>query len=254
MNCNFYVTVDGKRIDGKASDNKWRDWLKNVWFKANNETRERLNNKLRASPYNRCFQSKLNEYNAYQNKKAAKCLPTSLQSRMNRSYQSECVQNNPVVQNTLGRFYDKKPDSVANYQAIFDNKKALAESEIIEIKKIVNTFPRAMTDLQTQIETNKSEIKKIDDQIREYEHKTEAQEQQFVDDKKASGKTVKKQKLNVLQDYLLAGFFIAYLFFGLVAIFYVSKMNDYSWKIFGMMTLLVILVGGLMTAVVNYVG
>jgi hypothetical protein len=254
MNCNFYVTVDGKRIEGTVDNDKWKDWFKNVWFKASGATQTSLTSQIKSSTYNECWESKLKMYNDHLSQMAATCLPTSKQSQDAQQYQRECITNNPLIQNNLGRFYGNSADSVANYQAIFDNKRGLAESEIVEINNIINTFPRAMTDIQTQIETTKGELKRIDDEIRELEHKTEAEEQQFVDDKKASGKTVKKQKLNVLQDYLLAGFFIAYIFFGLVAIFYVSKMNDYSWGIFGLMTLLVILVGGLMAAVVNYVG
>ncbi len=273
MNCDFSVAIRYDRIGGSNPDSDWRTWLQNIWNRASpNETalyswknpngtwteekeapnRAALIQAFEASPVKECWRSKMNLLN--NSSQQARCLPTSRQSQDASNYQRECVTNNPTVQNTLGRFYGSAPESVANYQAILDSKAALANSELIEIKNLVGTSPKAISNLDTQIHTKEMELKAVNDEIKELEEKVEAKEQQFVDDKKATGKTVKKSKLNVLQDYLLAGFFIGYLFFGLVAIFYVSKINDYSWKIFSLMTLLVILIGGLMTAVITYVG
>lgn len=242
-----------RQISTSDNDDKWYTWFNTIYTDFTEEERKKVQNRL--SPAARkCFLQRLAKYNTTKAKNQAKCLPTSKDSRTVQTYNQECVKTNPIVQNTLNRFYGTADDSVANYQTIFQNKRDLAQSEITEINSIINTFPRAMEDLNIQIESKKKEMRQIDEQIKLLEYKTEAQDQQFVDDKKISGKTVKKYKVNTLQDYLLAAFFVTYFFFGLVAIFYVSKINNYSWKIFGMMTLLVILIGGLMTAVINYVG
>ncbi len=252
-NLKYKVTLRGKTIQGSDSNDKWYEWLDNIYFKTSKVTQDAVLKKM--SPKARtCFNRRIANYRKRKQRNQARCTPTSIYSKVVDRYQKECVRNNPSVQNTLNRFYGADDQSVANYKSIFDSKRALAESEVLEIKNIVNSFPKAMTDLDTQIAAKKAEMTSIDEQIESLQRQTDAQDQQFVDDKKVAGKTVEKRKLNVLQDYLLAGFFITYLFFGLVAIFYVSKTNDYSWKIFGLMTLLVVLIGGLMTAVINYVG
>jgi hypothetical protein len=242
-----------RQISTKDNDDKWYNWFNTVYSELTEGERNKLKGRL--SPNARkCFNRRLGKFNTSKAKNQAKCLPTSKEFKTVQSYNHECINTNPMVQNTLNRFYGSSDDSVANYQTIFQNKRDLAQSEVLEINTIIRSFPRAMDDLNVQIESKKKEIRKIEEDIKLTEHKTEAEEQQFVDDKKSSGKTVKKYKVNTLQDYLLAAFFVAYFFFGLVAIFYVSKINEYSWKIFGMMTLLVTLIGGLMTAVINYVG
>lgn len=252
-NLKYKVTLRGRTINGSDSNDKWYEWLDNIYFKTSKVTQDAVLKKMSAKARG-CFNKRIATYRQRKRKNQARCTPTSIYSKVVDRYQKECVRNNPTVQNTLDRFYGAIDNSVANYKSIFDSKRALAESEILEIKTIINSFPKAMSDLNMQVAGKKREVSAIDRQIEMLERKTDAEDQQFVDDKKVAGKTVKKHKLNVLQDYLLAGFFITYFFFGLVAIFYVSKINDYSWKIFGSMTLLVVIVGGLMTAVINYVG
>lgn len=242
-----------RQISTNDNDDKWYTWFNSIYAELTEDERNKLKGKL--SPKARvCFNERLGKYNTSKSKNQAFCLPTSRAFKIVQGYNEECVKTNPLIQNTLNRFYGSSDNSVANYQSLFQNKRDLAQSEVLEINTIIRSFPRAMDDLNIQIESKKKEIQKIDEEIKLTEHKTEAEEQQFVDDKKSSGKTVKKYKVNTLQDYLLAAFFVTYFFFGLVAIFYVSKINDYSWKIFSMMTLLVTLIGGLMTAVINYVG
>jgi uncharacterized coiled-coil protein SlyX len=242
-----------RQISTSDNNDKWYTWFNTVYADFTEEEKKKVQNKL-SPEAQKCFLERLADFNNDKAKNQAKCLPTSKDSKTVQVYNEECVKTNPMVQTTLNRFYGTDDNSIANYQVIFQNKRDLAQSEITEINSIISSFPRAMEDLNIQIASKKKEIDRIDEEIKLIEHKTEAEEQQFVDDKKATGKTVKKYKVNTLQDYLLAAFFVTYFFFGLVAIFYVSKINDYSWKIFGMMTLLVILIGGLMTAVINYVG
>lgn len=247
----FTVTANNQSISSTANQSKWYSWFDDHYMKLSKVAKDNILSRMSANSKT-CFNDKLAVYLQTKATNTAKCVPNSNETKTVESYKKECIYNNVGLQTTLGRFYGSQDDSVANYKALFDAKRDLAQNEINEINTIYKSFPRAMKDIDIQITAKKEEMKQIDQQIKELEDKTNAHEQQFIEDKAKFGKTVEKRKLNVLQDYLLAGFFISYFFFALVAIFYVTKINDYSWKIFGMMLLLAVIIGGLMTAVINY--
>lgn len=247
----FTVTANNQSIKSTNSQSDWYNWFDGAYMKLSQVAKDNILNRMSANSKT-CFNDKLAVYLQTKATNAAKCVPNSNETRTVEKYKKDCVYNNVGLQTTLGRFYGSADDSVANYKNLFDTKRDLAQNEINEISSIITSFPKAMVDINTQITAKNQEIAKINQQIKELEDKTNAYEQQFIEDKAKIGKTVDKRKLNVLQDYLLASFFISYFFFALVAIFYVTKINDYSWKIFGMMLLLSIIIGGLMTAVINY--
>ncbi len=251
---NFTVSAMGQSITNRQSSKDWYNWFDNYYMKLTQAGKDYIYSQMKKAASRKCFDQKLARYTAQQSQNAAKCVPTSSETRAVENYKKTCVYNNVGLQTTLNKFYGATTDSIANYKYLFDTKRDNAQGEINEIETIIKSFPRALTDIDTQITNKKKEIDAIDEEIKLLEDKTSAYEQQFVDDKAKIGKTVDKKKLNVLQDYLLAAFFIGYLFFALVAIFYVTKINDYSWKIFGAMVILAVIIGGLMSAVVNYVG
>lgn len=250
---NYWFTINQNRIEKKNTDAEWYTWFDQEYMALDTKAQSDFVNKISTKALRDCFESKKAAYNNTKSVNEAKCLPTSNETVANNQYKQECVSRNANLQQTLNRFYNTKSNSVANYTYMFNKKRDLAQGEINEISNIINSFPTALTDINTQIKNKQDEIANVDTEIKALEDKTNAYEQQFVEDKAKFGKTVEKKKLNVLQDYLLAAFFISYLFFALIAIFYVTKINDYSWSIFAMMVLLAVLIGGLMAAVINYI-
>ncbi len=246
------MKVNEKQINKNDSDAQWYNWFDNEYMKISTDRQNDLLKQMSKDLFT-CFDEKKTKYLQTKATNSAKCLPNSSETAANNIYKDECVLKNSSLQQTLDKFYNTNVDAAANYAYLFNKKRDLAQGEINEISTIISSFPVASTDIDTQIANKKAEKANIETEIKALEDKTNAYEQQFVEDKAKFGKTVEKKKLNVLQDYLLAAFFISYLFFALIAIFYVTKINDYSWTIFSVMLVLAVMIGGLMAALINYI-
>jgi hypothetical protein len=95
------------------------------------------------------------------------------------------------------------------------------------------------------------EGERIKTEIQGRRTKADALNQQFVDDKLAAG-NVSKSKVMVLQDYILAGFAISYLFFAIVIVFYFTKYSEKPVRSFVTLTTLMVVVSAILYTWTSY--
>ncbi len=133
----------------------------------------------------------------------------------------------------------------------FDNAKSIALSEIGTIKRLL--------DNSHAIETIDKSKKKLEEEIKEYsvkiaKHTTEreALDQQFVDERKTPTK-VKKPRVMVLQDYILAAFIISYILVALVGIAYVTSHGNSMIRSLLLSTAVFFVLGAIIYSAVLYI-
>ncbi len=137
-----------------------------------------------------------------------------------------------------------------DYNSIFENLRALTNSDLMDIQGLVSgTAPGvALKTLEGKVD---SEIATLEEKIRARQAKVDALNQQFVDERGITGK-VDKPKVMVLQDWILAGFAVAYLFFAVVAILYVSSKSVYPGRAALAMTALMVIVTAVLYTWISY--
>ena len=94
-------------------------------------------------------------------------------------------------------------------------------------------------------------IKVLEDKVQSKQAQIDALNQQFVDERGDTGK-VDKPKVMVLQDWILAGFTVTYLFFVVVAILYVSSKSAYPGRAALAMIALMVVVSAVMYTWISY--
>jgi hypothetical protein len=132
----------------------------------------------------------------------------------------------------------------------FANFKSLSDADVIDITNLIKTST-STANFNSVADKLKVEGDKIKTEIQSRRTKAEAINQQFVDDKLAAG-PVSKSKVMVLQDYILAGFTVAFLFFAVVVIFYFTKYSEKPLRSFVTLTTLMVVVAAILYTWTSY--
>lgn len=140
--------------------------------------------------------------------------------------------------------------ATVDFAAEFDNFKSISDADIIDINNLITTST-STTNFNSIADKLRSEGNKIRTEIQGRRKKVEAINQQFVDDKLTTG-SVSKSKVMVLQDYILAGFAIAYLFFAIVVIFYFTKYSEKPLRSFVTLSALMVVVSAILYTWTSY--
>lgn len=137
-----------------------------------------------------------------------------------------------------------------DYSAIFEDLRALTNSDQMDIEGLLSgTAPgAALKTLETKVD---GEIASLEEKVKVKQAKVDALNQQFVDERSITGK-VDKPKVMVLQDWILAGFAIAYLFFAVVAVLYVSSKSVYPGRAAAAMITLMVVATAVMYTWISY--
>lgn len=137
-----------------------------------------------------------------------------------------------------------------DYRTTFESMKALANSDVMDIEGLLKgtAAPAALAAISAKVD---AEIAAVEKKKMARQAAIDALNQQFVDERSTAGK-VDKPKVMVLQDWILVAFAVAYIFFGVVAIIYVSSKSEYPMRAGIAMAALMVVVTAVMYSWVSY--
>lgn len=133
----------------------------------------------------------------------------------------------------------------------YDNLSTVAKADIENIRAMLNNS-QAIDNIDSTKSKLDAEIKEYDSQIAKHATEKDALDQQFIDERKTPSK-IKKPKVKILQDYILAAFVISYILAGFIGIVYFTS-NAESW-VSGLLlsTGIFIVFGGIIYSAVLYI-
>jgi hypothetical protein len=140
--------------------------------------------------------------------------------------------------------------ATVDFAGEFANFKSLSDADMIDINNLISTST-STANFNKIGDKLKEEGTKIKTEIQNRRTKADAINQQFVDDKLAAGH-VSKSKVMVLQDYILAGFAIAFLFFAIVVVFYFTKYSEKPLRSFITLSTLMVVIAAILYTWTSY--
>lgn len=158
----------------------------------------------------------------------------------------------PRIYAVANRFFKSNGGvpATVDFAGEFANFKGLGDADIIDINNLIETST-STTNFNSISDKLKSEGGRIKSDIAERRKKVDALNQQFVDDKAGAG-LITKPKVIVLQDYILAGFVISYLFFAVVVVYYFTKNSEKPFRSFLTLTTLMVIVSAILYTWTSY--
>ncbi len=140
--------------------------------------------------------------------------------------------------------------ATVDFAGEFANFKSLSDADIIDINNLISTST-STANFNSIADKLRAEGAKIQAEVQNRRMKAEALNQQFVDDKLAAGH-VSKSKVMVLQDYILAGFAVAFLFFAVVVVFYFTKYSEKPLRSFITLSTLMVVIAAILYTWTSY--
>lgn len=157
----------------------------------------------------------------------------------------------PQTLAVANRFFKREGGkATVDFTAEFANFKALSDADVIDIGNLINTSS-STANFNSIADKLKADGNRIKAEIAGRRLKAEAINQQFVEDKEIAGQ-VSKSKVMILQDYVLAGFAISYLFFAVVVIFYFTKYSEKPMRTFLTLSTLMVIISAILYTWTSY--
>ncbi len=150
------------------------------------------------------------------------------------------------------RFFKSEGGAPAtvDFAGEFSNYTALSDADVLDITNLLDSST-STANFNSIVDRLEAEKRHLSGEMEGRRTKAEAINQQFVEEKDAAGK-VTKSKVIVLQDYILAGFAISYLFFAVVVVFYFTKNSEMPVRTFTIMGTLMVIVTAILYTWTSY--
>jgi hypothetical protein len=150
------------------------------------------------------------------------------------------------------RFFKSEGGAPAtvNFAGEFSNYAALSDADVLDITNLLDTST-STANFNSIVDRLQAEKRKLNSEMEGRRTKAEAINQQFVEEKGVAG-SVTKSKVMVLQDYILAGFAISYLFFAVVIVFYFTKQSEAPMRTLTVMGTLMVIVTAILYTWTSY--